>query len=65
MVADHAHVVCFVRDRKEEFPKASEHAKFSCSVTDVFSLLNQGLSVIQRLDCQQPDVKKFSICTYF
>ncbi|ESN98828.1 hypothetical protein HELRODRAFT_162287 [Helobdella robusta] len=39
----------YLRDKKEKFPKASPPVLFSCSVTDVFTQLNQCYTVVSTL----------------
>ena len=42
----------------QQFQKHTEHANFSNSVVDVFNQLTQCLEVLQKLECQDPEIWK-------
>ncbi|MCP9260474.1 Protein unc-13 B [Dirofilaria immitis] len=53
------------RDKSDNFPQTAEHTKFSNSVIDVFTQLNEALKLLKQMDCPNPEVyadmmKRFS-----
>ncbi|OAF70729.1 Munc13-2, partial [Intoshia linei] len=46
----------YKRDIKENLKQASDQSKFSCSVTDIFTQLNQLFNIVAQLECSQPEL---------
>jgi protein unc-13 len=44
------------RDKADNFPRTSDHTKFSNSVVDVFTQLNEALKLLNQMQCPDPSV---------
>jgi hypothetical protein len=44
-------------DKRDNFPRTSDHTLFSNSVVDVFTQLNEALKLLKQMDCPNPEVQ--------
>lgn len=48
----------YINDKKNKFQKNTVHSNFSNSVVDIFTQLTQCFEVLQKLECQDPEIWK-------